>query len=508
VTHNNDPLAAVLFDMDGTLVDTEHLWWQAVEQVATSLGHQLTDADQPEVLGRPVAHTAAHLAAVTGVAPGSLAADLHGAFATRVHAGVVPRPGALWLLDRLRDHGIPTALVSASPRSIVDIVLGVLGPDRFAVTIAADDVTHSKPAPDPYRAAARALGVSPSHCVAIEDTPTGVTSAEAAGCRVVAVPSLAPITGAPGRTVLDSLEQVTVAGLRDLASPRLRVMSWNLWVGGTKVNGYRDKQLAVLRELDVDIVGLQETHHTATRELAEALGWHHHQAGANLGILSRHPIVETLGDPDPGFYGGAGARIRLDSGDEVVLWTAHLNYTPYGPYEACFDRRPVSELLEHETASGRLGQIRDVLHAMAGDLAACHTTPVLLVGDFNVPSHLDWTEPAAPLHGGYGPVAWPVTAAAEAVGLRDSYRVAHPDPVRDPGRTWSPVHHVHEDGSGRAEPQDRIDYVLYASDRLAVLESTAYTSGSPAPFPNVADNDWPSDHAAVITTFALRSPER
>lgn len=121
----------------------------------------------------------------------------------------------------------------------------------------------------------------------------------------------------------------------------------------------------------------------------------------------------------------------------------------------------------------------------------------MLVGDFNVPSHLDWTAEAAPLRGGYGPVPWPVTLAAEAAGLRDSYREAHPDPVRDPGTTWSPV-------NPEPEPQDRIDYVLYAGSGLRVLDSTTLVTGEPRPEPHVAGNAWPSDHAAVVTTFALR----
>jgi HAD superfamily hydrolase (TIGR01509 family) len=215
-----DPLAAVLFDMDGTLVETEHLWWQAVEQVAATIGYQLTDADLPEVLGRPVEHTAAHLADATGTQGtfASLTAELHREFAVRVQARLVPRPGAMELLDQLRAHGIATALVSASPRTIVDVVLRGLGPERFAVIVTADDVERTKPAPDPYLAAARALGVSPSACVVIEDTLTGVTSAEAAGCQVLVVPSLAPIPAVPGRTVLESLEQVDVPLLRELVA--------------------------------------------------------------------------------------------------------------------------------------------------------------------------------------------------------------------------------------------------------------------------------------------------
>ncbi|MET7693684.1 HAD-IA family hydrolase [Streptomyces sp. NPDC005483] len=460
------PLQAVLFDMDGTLVDTERLWWEAVEQVA---GRALTAADRPDVLGRPVEHTAAWLAAATGAPPADLARTLHREFADRVRTGVVPRPGALDLLDALAREQIPTALVTASPRSVADTVLAVLGgASRFAVSVTADDTEHTKPAPDPYLAACRALGVEPSACVAVEDTETGVRSAEAAGCAVLAVPSLAPVEAAPGRTVLTGLEGVTVARLRALLPHRLRVMTWNLWYGGTKVHDHRAKQLKVIAETDVDVVGLQETYGTAAEELAAALGWHHHRAGTNLGIISRFPITAALGDPDAGFYGAAGARIAVAE-REVDVWTAHLDSERYGPYE--------SEPLAHEEV--RLGQLRDTLRRI-GD-----AVPVVLVGDFNSPSHLDRPD-----------TEWPVTKAAQEAGFRDSFREARPDAVRDPGHTWSPVH-------GHPEPQDRIDFVLHRG--LRVLDSRTYVSGTPRTWPDVEDNDWPSDHAAVITTFSLGS---
>ncbi|WP_373299201.1 HAD-IA family hydrolase [Streptomyces phaeofaciens] len=474
------PLQAVLFDMDGTLVDTERLWWEAVEQVA---GRALTEADRPDVLGRPVEHTADWLAAATGTPAAALARELHREFADRVRAGIAPRPGALRLLDALARADVPTALVTASPRSVADTVLAALGASRFAVSVTADDTAFTKPAPDPYLAACRALGVDPAACVAVEDTETGVASAEAAGCAVLAVPSLAPIAPAPGRTVLSSLEGVTVTGLRSLLPHRLRVMTWNLWYGGTKVRDHRAKQLKVITETDVDVVGLQETYGTAAEELADALGWHVHRAGENLGIISRHPITAGLGDPDVGFYGAAGARVRVAEGTEVDVWTAHLDCAPYGPYEAAFDGLSAPALIAHE--AGRLARIEDALHRIGT------TGPAVLTGDFNSPSHLDRPD-----------VAWPVTTAAEAAGFADSYREAHPDPARDPGHTWSPVHTDHEDGGGRPEPQDRIDFVLHRGG-LTVLDSRTVVAGTPRPWPDVADNDWPSDHAAVVTTFAV-----
>lgn len=133
----------------------------------------------------------------TGAPVEGVAAELHREFADRVRTGIVPRPGALELLDSLARAGVPTALVTASPRAVADTVLEALGAGRLTVSVTADDTEHTKPAPDPYLAACRALGVDPAACVAVEDTQTGVSSAEAAGCAVLAVPSLAPIGPAP-----------------------------------------------------------------------------------------------------------------------------------------------------------------------------------------------------------------------------------------------------------------------------------------------------------------------
>ncbi|MFE1958078.1 HAD family hydrolase [Streptomyces sp. NPDC059479] len=210
---------AVLFDMDGTLVDTEVLWWETADEVAAGLGHRLTDADAPEVVGRAVADTAAHLVKVSGGGCAeTVAAELAGSFFRRVEAGVPLRPGARRLLAELERAEVPFALVSASPRAVVDsVVAGSLAGVGFAFTLSADDTVRTKPYPDPYRAAAERLGVGPGACVAVEDSPDGSASAQAAGCAVLVVPSLLPVEPAAGRYFAGSLEEVDLGVLSGCA---------------------------------------------------------------------------------------------------------------------------------------------------------------------------------------------------------------------------------------------------------------------------------------------------
>ncbi|MFC0848898.1 HAD family hydrolase [Streptomyces noboritoensis] len=211
-------LRAVLFDMDGTLVDTERAWVEVVEQVAARHGYALVGAGRTAVYGRSVEDTATMLYESLDVHQDVLAAELGDGFAARLADGAEPRPGALRLLSALRRDRVPTALVSASPRAVVDRVAASLDGHCFDAVYGAEDTVRTKPAPDPYLAAAAALGAEPSRCVAVEDTVTGVTSAEAAGCAVLAVPSMEPIAPAAGRTVLASLEEADLALLRSLIS--------------------------------------------------------------------------------------------------------------------------------------------------------------------------------------------------------------------------------------------------------------------------------------------------
>ncbi|KOS22467.1 Uncharacterized protein ESCO_002080 [Escovopsis weberi] len=279
----------------------------------------------------------------------------------------------------------------------------------------------------------------------------------------------------------------------------LRVMSYNMWYGGSKVDGYHAKQVRFLVESNVDIVGTQESWNGQTIRLAKALGWYYWQSHEN-GILSRYPIKETF----PEQQAGGSVRIALD-GDrtQLIMWNVHLGYNPYGPYDFCFDRMPLEQVLDREVESGRTPQIVEVVKAMRGKLRDADKVPVLLTGDFNAPSHLDWTEDNGADHCDAGYVPWPSSVYPINAGLIDSYRQRHPDPKKDPGTTWSPIY---LDNDGRAEPMDRIDFVYHKGSRLQVLDSEAVMMGEPKAEPNHAQNEWTSDHKAVLTLYKVLPP--
>jgi len=213
-------LAAVLFDMDGLLVDTEPLWLETETAVMARLGAPWTPQDQQALLGGSMQRTVSYLLgkATRPVPPETVARWMLDGMLDRAADGrVVVRPGARELVAEVAAADLPSALVTSSERRFAEAVLAVTGM-TFPVTVCGEDVTATKPDPEPYLLAAKLLDADPARCVVLEDSPDGVASAAAAGCRVLAIPSLLPIPPAPGRVVLGSLRDVTLATLRDLAA--------------------------------------------------------------------------------------------------------------------------------------------------------------------------------------------------------------------------------------------------------------------------------------------------
>jgi HAD superfamily hydrolase (TIGR01509 family) len=212
--------AAVLWDMDGTLVDTEPFWIRAETELVTAHGGTWTDDDARSLFGSDLLDAAAHLRRVAGIATGpvALAEQMMDRVAEQM-AGTPPwQPGALHLLAALADAGIPSVLVTMSWRRLVSKVVDLLPVGAFAATVAGDEVERGKPHPEPYLVAADLLAVDPAACVAIEDSPTGARSARAAGCKVLGVPHLVDIPAHLLHARAASLAEVDVATLRAIAA--------------------------------------------------------------------------------------------------------------------------------------------------------------------------------------------------------------------------------------------------------------------------------------------------
>ena len=203
--------------MDGLSVDTEPMWLQTEVELANEYGADWSLADQAHCLGGPMSKVGIHLADKSNRPDLAewFSDEMVRRMAQRCSQGVGFMPGVEVLLNEILELGIPVGLVSASPRPIVDAVLNGLGKSYYQFSISASDVSRSKPFPDPYLLAADKLNVEISECIVLEDSATGVASATAAGAYVVAVPHLVPIDSAPRRIVLKTLENVTVALLKD-----------------------------------------------------------------------------------------------------------------------------------------------------------------------------------------------------------------------------------------------------------------------------------------------------
>jgi len=276
----------------------------------------------------------------------------------------------------------------------------------------------------------------------------------------------------------------------------LRVMTLNIFYGGDEINlasgnwcnrpdGCTETLAAVvdvIRASGADVVGLEEAERN-TRPIAEALGWYYSE---RTQVISRYPLI----DPPDG--GGVYLFAQITPGMVVAVASLHLPADPYGPY-LVRDGAALDEVLALEN-SLRMPAIQDALRVLPRLAAA--GIPVFLVGDFNTPSHLDWTAGVATVRPEVRyPVAWPVGVALAKTGFRDSYRVVHPDPIAVPGFTWTP-------GGPESIPDevhDRIDWVLAAGPATPRASVTVGESGGPDV--GIAVDPYPTDHRGVVTTF-------
>ena len=211
---------AVFFDMDGLMVDSEPEWFQSEVEVTSPFGYTWLEVDQIACLGGPLSKVGQYMFDKCGQqrSPEYFTQALIDTQVARMRGNTPTMPGAMELVRELQSHGIKTALVSASPRNIVDAVLDNVGHDLFPFSISADDVKKTKPDPEGYLKAASMSGSEITNCLVFEDSLTGMNAAIASGAYLIGVPHLVTIEESERVRVIKSLEQISYAKLIELKS--------------------------------------------------------------------------------------------------------------------------------------------------------------------------------------------------------------------------------------------------------------------------------------------------
>lgn len=267
----------------------------------------------------------------------------------------------------------------------------------------------------------------------------------------------------------------------------LRVATLNIEYGGTLADF--DDIVAAADALDADVIGVEEAWGRLP-ELAGALGWPYHDVATQ--VISRFPLLHPPGDDR------TATLVEVAPGRVVAIGNVHLPSDPYGPYLA-LDGASAAEILALEEEV-RVPMLLEALAPLTE--LVDQGIPAFLVGDFNAPSHLDWTEQAVGSEPQIAfPLAWPVSVVAEEAGFRDSWRDVYPDPVAVPGHTWPAARPFVEGTWNPApdEPHDRIDRVLAAGASATLASERAGEAG----IAEIGLDPYPTDHRAVVSTFVV-----
>jgi HAD superfamily hydrolase (TIGR01509 family) len=211
--------SAAFFDMDGLFLDSEPQWHQSQQEICARYSYSWDDDDQRICIGGPLSRVGDYISDICAhdMTGPQVVQELTEMMLVKLSTTAILMPGAFDTVERVR-QAMPVALVSASPRILMDAALTTLPKDFFQFSISADDVTRTKPFPDPYLEAAKRMGVSTSSCVVFEDSLTGIASAKSAGCAVVAVPHYVEVALASKVRVVTSLEEISLEFLEQFYS--------------------------------------------------------------------------------------------------------------------------------------------------------------------------------------------------------------------------------------------------------------------------------------------------
>lgn len=294
--------------------------------------------------------------------------------------------------------------------------------------------------------------------------------------------------------VKTSYQMMTSSGESDkseqIVPSKLKVQVWNIWHGGHRSGNHvgLERVIDVLKRENADVIGLIETYGSGAI-IADSLGYYFYLISSNLSIMSRYPIESTVKVFQS--FNSGGAILDLGNNNKVAFFDIWLDYRP----NVCdlFDEKTVSSEFMEKDSGTRLKEIKAMLSEIKKYTDNASNVPVIMVGDFNCGSHLDWTERTKSVHKNRV-IDWPVSKEMLKAGFADSFRTMNPDPLSDPGYTWSPL--INNATVNQNCIRDRIDFIYSKGNRLQ-----PYWSKTLDHHPVF----WPSDHASVTTYFYFQS---
>lgn len=289
----------------------------------------------------------------------------------------------------------------------------------------------------------------------------------------------------------------------------LRVLVWNVWHGTNDVEKGPEKALQLIKDSKADICLLQESYDINGDRpqfgpwAAKQLGWNFWQdKSPNLCVISRYKIKKTfILQPTHAL----GAELEDDHGRTIHAFSIWIDSRSYTPHHLKNNPTASDEelLLSETTRSNRLKQVKNMLHFLEKESLTSLKTPLLIGGDWNCPSHLDWTKATSKAFGTRRALELPVSIAMHKTGFTDTFRTIHPNPIEHPGNTWSPLFRV--DKENKPLPMDRIDRLYYKPNEQAPALKPARATVYPE---LLEDNDiptlkrnFPSDHSALLIEF-------
>src|SRR6478609_4304287 len=287
--------------------------------------------------------------------------------------------------------------------------------------------------------------------------------------------------------VLIAVVVASIGGAQTVSS--LRVMTYNVLVGGAQY-GPLSRTVGVIQTAQADVIGIQEVGGSA-QSIANSLGFYYQGFNSDIAIISRYPIAEVFNQ---------GVRLQVSPTQDAYVFDVHLAPYPYQPYDIR-DGLITTEAQAIAAASATRGtSVSTLIDQISPALAS--GSPVFLAGDFNEPSHLDWTQAAANagLHFGKK-VDWPTSHAITNAGLGDSFRQLRPDVINDRGNTWTPGSPAPSIAAN--EVMDRIDFVYYAGSGVIPVSSKTLGYNANDGSTDIQIQPYPSDHRAVVTQFNL-----